>query len=596
MTASDCPNAQGRQAIYLISVLASTLLLIAHHGIANDLAWIAAPWLRCLWFSEAIVVPLVAIFSIRGIAEAFPAWAALATALVIGVLAYTTGSAYQTDLQLDAATIFIPYGLCVAITLIILMPFIQLLRDGREQWCYPRLYQLTWDNILTLLTALVFSLMAWLILWLCSALFSVIGFDFFQQLFDQREFIYPVSGLFAGLGIALGRSHIGAMQAVLKVCLSLARHLLPMLLVVAVVFLVTLCFTDLQPLWDTRHATSLMLCLVLASIALVNGVYQDGTAPVALGRKAQIALSLGLLSLPIYTVIAAYALHLRVAQHGWTVERLYACVVVLVAAAYALSYAICTLRALATRSTALSGLSLPNTLLAGALALVLLLTQSALLDFRQISVSNQLQRLQDGRASAEDFDFLHLRFANGRTGYQALQDLLQSLANQPQTPANTLLATRIQAALDEKNRFSNPTHLELLSEYQAGHIRVWPPDAEVSDELLIAIQNDETWLSSNFNPMACKPDKSNCVLLALELNDTPPAEWLFLDLTQGWQRPPLFGFIDKQWKLQGFMNQQGPADLSKLTQALKQNDITIQPPLYRNLLLGKETLFQFQTP
>jgi hypothetical protein len=194
---SDCPDVFGRMAIYCSTLAASTLLWIAYHGITNDWLIFESARLQCLWYSEAIVVPLVISFVIRGTRVMFPWMAGFVTAAVIAMLAAYTGGAYLADLKLNAGTIFAPYALSLIVALFVLMPFVQLWRDGRARFSYARLYQLSWDNTLTLLTAIVFTFTGWLILWLCGALLAVIGMDFFEKLFEEMIFVYPVTSLFA---------------------------------------------------------------------------------------------------------------------------------------------------------------------------------------------------------------------------------------------------------------------------------------------------------------------------------------------------------------------------------------------------------------
>jgi hypothetical protein len=87
---------------------------------------------------------------------------------------------------------------------------------------------------------------------------------------------------------------------------------------------------------------------------------------------------------------------------------------------YALGYAGSAALTLARSKAWLPQLAYIHTGLALSLGVVLLSSQSALLNFRQISIDSQLWRLHEGRASPDQFDLKYLRFELGRPGHEAL--------------------------------------------------------------------------------------------------------------------------------------------------------------------------------
>ena len=115
-------------------------------------------------------------------------------------------------------------------------------------------------------------------------------------------------------------------------------------------------------------------------------------------------------------VLAAYGLSLRVRQYGWTPERITAAACVVVAACYAIGYAVVTLLSRGS----LRGLEAVNVTTAFVIIGVLLALFSPVADQIRISVNDQVSRLEAGRLPSNQFDFGFLRFKAGRYGLAAL--------------------------------------------------------------------------------------------------------------------------------------------------------------------------------
>src|SRR5690606_13982517 len=120
-----------------------------------------------------------------------------------------------------------------------------------------------------------------------------------------------------------------------------------------------------------------------------------------------------------YAVLALVALGLRIDQYGWTVDRVWAALACALAAAYAFGYAWSALRC----GDWLRPLPAVNRALSWVVVAVAVLANTPLLEPHRISVSSQLARLEDGRASAAELDLAYLRFESGRRGYRAAQSL-----------------------------------------------------------------------------------------------------------------------------------------------------------------------------
>lgn len=94
---------------------------------------------------------------------------------------------------------------------------------------------------------------------LWGALFDAVGVVFFKELFREPAFVYPVTWLVLGMGLALIRGRIRLVATVQFMCEALIKALLPLAAFIAVLFLSMLPFIGLQPIWDTGKAAAMMM-------------------------------------------------------------------------------------------------------------------------------------------------------------------------------------------------------------------------------------------------------------------------------------------------------------------------------------------------
>jgi hypothetical protein len=162
-----------------------------------------------------------------------------------------------------------------------------------------------------------------------------------------------------------------------------------------------------------------MLAVCAALVILINAAYQDGERPGFPPAALKWSVRLAGVVLPPLALIAAYGLALRIGQHGLSPSRIYVAAALLVAAAYAAGY----LWAALSRGPWMQRLETTNWLTAHLAVVVLLLVFSPLLDPAQLSVGDQLRRLERGAVSPKAFDYGFLHFASGRWGRAELARL-----------------------------------------------------------------------------------------------------------------------------------------------------------------------------
>ncbi len=306
---------------------------------------------------------------------------------------------------------------------------------------YPLYFDVAWKDAVQLALSGLFVGVFWLILGLGAALFELIGIKGFGTLIQKDWFAYPATALVFAGAVHVTDVRVGLIRGVRTVGLALLAWLMPLMALIAVGFLAALPFTGLKPLWDTRSAASVLLAAAAALIVLVNAAYQDGTddgrpPPVLAwaGRAASIVIS------PLIA-LAAYAVALRVLQHGWTPDRIIAFACILAGACYALGYLVAAVR----KGDWLRPLERTNVVAAFVVLTLIAALFSPLLDPARISTADQVRRLTSGQVRPDRFDFDFLRFDAGRYGVAALQQLTRST-----TPA---IADAARKALSRKTRY-----------------------------------------------------------------------------------------------------------------------------------------------
>jgi hypothetical protein len=265
---------------------------------------------------------------------------------------------------------------------------------------------------------------------------------------------------------------------------------MPVMALFAVAFLAALPVVGLEPLWATRSATALLLTAAAALVILINATYQDGSPETRPHAALSVGARLAALALVPLVAIAAFALWLRIDQHGLTPERIVAMACVLVAASYALGYAIAAIwPGQWLKPIEITNIGAAFVALARILALF-----TPIADPARIAVDDQLRRLADGRVAPEQFDFRFLRTEAARYGIAALERLKADKS----TPRAQLIARKAEEALkfgDLQPR-PEPTSQDLI----AG-IAVYPKGATLPESFV-----KQDWRDAGASPAQCVRD------------------------------------------------------------------------------------------
>ncbi|WP_411850137.1 DUF4153 domain-containing protein [Stenotrophomonas sp. LGBM10] len=408
-----------RSAIVLIALLQGLLLYVATQA---DTAWpFNSMTGQLCWNAAMLLVPTAITLAVTRLDDR-RLWAHAGVGLLcVLALAGWVGWNLQGAPGLAEGPLVTPFALCMAVGFVVLLPWWQFrLASGHWRATYAALFEHAWQNALTLALAVAFTGLTWLLLWLWALLFMLVDIRFFSVLFQEGAFIALSTGTLMGFGILIGRTQQRAVQVTRQVLFAVCKGLLPLLAFIAVLFVCSLPFTGLEPLWKTRSAAMLLLSIVALLVVFANAVYQQDSDVPPYPAWLRRLVDASLLSLPIYAGLALYAVALRVAQHGWTLPRVWVALIALLLAGYALGYAWATLR---RQPRWLQGIETVNRWVCWAVLAAAVLPHTPLLDPVRLSVHSQVARLQAQAPRIEEEDARVLRFELGRRGYQALQAL-----------------------------------------------------------------------------------------------------------------------------------------------------------------------------
>ncbi len=460
----------------------------------------------------AIFVPLIIIQGAGNLRwTTLVVWTLLAAAAIAGLAWYDIWRAWPVDYIWDrgrynpvphvlpsfALYFFLTAGLFIAHALISGGD-----ADRKFMASYLTHFDVAWKLGVQVALAAAFVGAFWLVLWLGAALFKLINLDFFEKLIEHRWFAIPATALATAAALHLSDVRAGLVRGIRTLALVLLSWLLPLMTLIATGFLGSLTFTGLAPLWATRHASALLLTTTAALVVLINAAYQDGHAE----RKAtlffEMAIRLASLLLVPTVALAAYALALRVEQYGWTVDRIASAACVVIAASYALGYAL---------GAILAGTHLIerwNFVTALLILAVLGALFSPVADPARISVASQMARLTSGATKSEAFDFNYLRWNGERYGRDALVVL--------SSPASAL-NVRVQAvaALNSTVRYTSLTVPTVPSNF-ASRLTVHPTGHTIPASFLATKWEADP--SSIQQPSCINSSNSKCDLLFIDMD------------------------------------------------------------------------------
>ena len=459
------------------------------------------------------------------------------------------------------------------VTVYVLGPFLQIYqRRGSLTFSYDDLFLHSWNNFFVALVGALFTGALWTVLLLWAALFKLIEIDFFEDVFTEDLFVFSVTGAAVGFGLALGRESERVVATLRGITLKVFTGLLPLVCFVALLFLAMLPVTGLDALWDTDHASHLLLAWVAVTVLFFNAVYQEGRRAEPLPRPARRLVEAGLVAIAGFLSISAWGLWLRIDQYGLTPPRVWAVLLWVVLAAYALGYAGAVLR---RGSPWLPAVRPVNRGVAWLVVALGLLAHTPVLDPMGWSARSQYQRLLSGRVAAEQFDYGYLRFELGRAGTERFEQLalLEAHPEIKAVQAGVARARKVAAYWEWKEQEKPGPDLQGLEVLTAG--------AAAPDGLLEAIRR-----TPELRGQRCVSGWL-CTLFAAEISDGPPEEWILALGRSPWATLYAFGRDEAgRYTYRGMLQTSSTVPESlDLESAIRQGRVRSVPSPYRDLLI-----------
>lgn len=339
-------------------------------------------------------------------------------------------------------------------------PLFQTVRDeGAWRFPYGRLHSHAWTDAVIGAAALGFTGVVFLMAWLISGLFDLIGIGAIRDLVQEEWFGWMLAGFAFGAAVGLLRERDRLVATLQRLVMVVFAVLAPVLAVALVLFLASIPFTGLDKLWDGWvPATPLLLAAGAGALLLANAVVGDGREERSPSRLMHwSAMALVAVILPM-AAIAAYAMQIRIDQYGWTPERIWGVIAVAVAAGYG---AVGWWTVWRGRSDFDESLRPAQTKLALGLCGLALLLALPIVDFGGLSTRSQVARLESGRLQPLDFDWRALAFDFGPSGRRALREIAQSGPAAQRALAATALQAKSRWGLSQRELAAGPPPAEL---------------------------------------------------------------------------------------------------------------------------------------
>ncbi|MCB5185104.1 DUF4153 domain-containing protein [Methylobacillus gramineus] len=496
--------------------------------------------------------------------------------LMAGAAAYMGHQAWVADLPVNkTGELGFILNVIALSSWFVLLPFAEH-KLSRGSWAsdYPLLFSAAWRNWIKLMLAALFTGLFWTLLFLLAGLFKVLNVNTLMDWFTSRIFAYPATTIIFGIGLSLYAAKEEALVGIYRASLNILGWLLPLVSFILLLFLLALPFQGLALLWKTGYATSLMLSLLAWTVFLFNAAWQDASGEQRFPRWLLRFIGLSLLVMPVYIALCVYSLGLRVTQYGWTIDRVWAALVIVVMAIYALGYAWVVLRRQPIWMASASRVNIGAALITVALAI---LTCSPVLDPARIAVNSQVARLLQQKVDISSFDFEYLRLEAGRYGNQALL----SLSREQSHPQAALLRKKATDASKVTYRTFKPGNgPEQSDESVRQQLKIYPHDAELPAAFLQEVREQ---LNRQALYLNCQKDKP-CPVLKLDLNHDGMDELILLN---GYSSL-IFELSQGRWKSSGRLS---GVDLHKLNtqetlQALDSQDFASKPARWGELWIG----------
>jgi hypothetical protein len=288
---------------------------------------------------------------------------------------------------------------------------------------YASLFSQAWGIFVRYSVAWVFVGVVWGVILLSDALFGVVGLTIIEDVLQIDIVPWLITGTVLGLALAVVQEMADVVSPYLV--LRLLRLLVPVVLVVLLVFIAALPLHGLSGLFGGLSVAATLLAMTGAAATLITSAVDQDDLSATENTLMQRATQGLALVLPVPAVLAGVAIWMRVAEYGWTPDRLFAASAAVLSVGYGVLYAVAVLRGRVWKS----GIRQGNTAMALVLVGFAALWLTPVLNPEGISARSQVARVADGRTAPASVDLYQIdRW--GRAGEKARASLT-TLAAQP---------------------------------------------------------------------------------------------------------------------------------------------------------------------
>lgn len=448
-----------------IGLLQGIVLYFLYRAAKEELWLTINPYvlLPGIWLS--LFVPMIGITSLEVLNKKQISVWLTAISLITGLLAIYQVWCASGKLPTNYGVVFTyAIALYIAHSLVLAGAF-----DKQYIARYQTYFEVAWKLLIQLTFSLLFVGTLFALLFLGSDLFALVKLTFLNKLLQKSWFVIPASAFAFSCALHITDVKPAIIRGIRTLLLTLLSWILPIATLIVAGFLFSLLWTGLDVLWETQHATQLLLGTAIVLVLLINAAFQDGSLSTTRIMRISTRIAAYLL-LPI-VVIATYALGLRVSQYAWTVDRVLALALLFILGCYAVGY----LWAACQRNTWLPSIAKVNIINALLALIVVLAMLSPLADPVRIAVNSQMHQLLAGKVQANQFDFPYLKSEGNRYGLSVLAQL-KNISNRPDANLIREKATQI---------LSNQLHQPISSKSMLlENITVWPKTAQLPESFV----------------------------------------------------------------------------------------------------------------
>lgn len=497
-------------------------------------------------------------------------WMALIFVVVLAMSVWLKWQVEDSD-KWRQHDVFMFYGWRLLLMAMLALPWIQYsLHVSREQARYPHFYRQLWLNTLTLLIVFVANGLFWLVLLLWSEMFKLVGIPFFSTLFfDTDWFGYVAFGLITALAVVLARTQSRLVTAVQKLLTFIATGLLPLVALLALMFILTLPFTGLEAISQRVSAAGLMSTLTLLLLLLMAIVREPQKEALPYPGALRYLIKCSLIVAPIYMLIAGWSLWVRIQQYGWTPERLYGVLVVVVLLVWSFGYLASILRRgrnpLELQGPVILGVSLLT------LGLLVLLS-SPVIDAWRISVNSHMGLYHSGKIKPDQVS-LYMLDHSGKPGRAALEALQKDVAFNQDSKRRRDLSSLLQGSRDPVK--------ELTATQLVSKVVIAPGSQKPDDAFWTFVK------TQGYRITSCA-EQNACVLVSQDLNADGHPEQVLYAFGDG--ESLVFGMQKNKWDLLAVARLPEGFNKDKLLQAVANQQLGSAPRIWRDITIDGKRL------